>query len=226
MVSSVLVLIVAGITIFFIVNTNDKNSTSPLAVATVEYQGIPSEGMTLGDPNAPVTFVEYADYQCPYCKQFALQTEPKLIEDFVKTGKVKYEFRPMPILSPLPLDNKGNESVRAAEASMCAIDQDKFWDVHHLLFQKQNGENVGIFSDANLTAYATEAGLDAPTFSTCLSSNTYQKAVLDSRAQGVKDGVTGTPWLFINGTHVSLTTGGYDKLKQQIQAAIDGQPIP
>ena len=226
MVSSVLVLIVAGITIFFIVNNNDKNSTSPLAVATVEYQSIPSEGMTLGDPNAPVTFVEYADYQCPYCKQFALQTEPKLIEDFVKTGKVKYEFRPMPILSPLPLDNKGNESVRAAEASMCAMDQGKFWDFHHLLFQKQNGENVGIFSDANLTAYATDAGVDIPTFSTCLSSNTYQKTVLDSRAQGIKEGVSGTPWLFINGTHVPLTTGGYDKVKQQIQAAIDGQPIP
>lgn len=227
MVSSVLVLVVAGLTTFFIVNNNDKSSAPPpLAAVTADFQGIPSQRMTLGDPNAPVTFVEYADYQCPYCKQFTLETAPKLIEDFVKTGKVKYVFRPMPIVSPLPLDNKGNESVRAAEAAMCAMDQGKFWDFHHLLFEKQNGENIGIFSDANLINYATDAGLDVTTFSTCLSSNTHQKEVLASRAQGIKDGVTGTPSFFIDGTKVSLTTQGYDKLKQQLQAAVDGQPIP
>lgn len=220
MVSSVLVLVVAGVTIFFMVNKDTTSTPSPPAMTAGEFEGIPSQGMTLGDPNAPVTFVEYADYQCPYCKQFTMQTAPKLIEDFVKTGKVKYVFRPMPIVSPLPLDNKGNESVRAAEAAMCAMDQGKFWDFHQLLFQKQNGENIGIFSDA------TESGLDVTSFSSCLSSQTHLKTVLDSRAQGVKDGVTGTPSFSINGTTVSLTTQGYDKLKQQIQAAIDGQPIP
>lgn len=226
MVSSVLVLVVAGVTIFFMVNKDTTSTPSPPAMTAGEFEGIPSQGMTLGDPNAPVTFVEYADYQCPYCKQFTMQTAPKLIEDFVKTGKVKYVFRPMPIVSPLPLDNKGNESVRAAEAAMCAMDQGKFWDFHQLLFQKQNGENIGIFSDANLITYATESRLDVTSFSSCLSSQTHLKAVLDSRAQGVKDGVTGTPSFSINGKTVSLTTQGYDKLKQQIQAAIDGRPIP
>lgn len=227
MVSAVLVIAVAAVTILVALNsTDDGNSDPSIADATAIYQGLASQGMTLGDPDAPVTVVEYADYQCPFCQRFTLENEPKLLADFVKTGKIRFEFRPMPILSPLELTDKGNESVRSAEATMCAMDQSKFWDFHHFLFQKQSGENQGAFSDAKLISYATEAGLDVPTFATCLSSGKYQQAVIDSRAQGIVGGVTATPSFLIDGTRVLLTTKGYDRLKQQIQAAVDGNPIP
>ncbi|HWV34516.1 MAG TPA: DsbA family protein [Thermomicrobiales bacterium] len=228
MISGVVAVAVIAVVILVIVNNlgKDDGSLENLPAAESIYGGVQSQGLTLGDPNAPVTVTEYADYQCPYCANFALKTEPKLIDDFVKTGKIKYVFRPMPILSPLPLDSDGNESVQAAEASMCANDQGKFWEFHHLLYTKQNGENVGIFSNANLINYAAEEGLDVTSFTSCLNTGKYQKAVLDSRAQGVKDGVSGTPSFDINGTVVTYTTQGYDKLKQQIQAAIDGESIP
>lgn len=230
MVSVVLVIAVAAVTILVALNSagdgNADLSNPSIADATAIYQGLASQGMTLGDANAPVTVIEYADYQCPFCQRFTLDVEPQLLADFVKTGKVKFEFRPMPILSPLELTNKGNESVRAAEATMCAMDQGKFWDFHHVLFLKQDGENKGTFSDVNLISYATETGLDGPTFTTCLSTGKYQQAVIDSRAQGIAEGVTSTPSFVINGTRVLLTTQGYDRLEQQIQAAVDGKPIP
>lgn len=230
MVSVVLVIAVAAVTILVALNGADDGnadlSNPSIADATAIYQGLVSQGMTLGDANAPVTVIEYADYQCPFCQRFSLNIEPQLLADFVKTGKVKFEFRPMPILSPLELADKGNESVRAAEATMCAMDQGKFWDFHHVLFLKQDGENKGTFSDVNLISYATETGLDVPTFTTCLSTGKYQQAVIDSRTQGIADGVTSTPSFVINGTRVLLTTQGYDRLKQQIQAAVDGKPIP
>lgn len=230
MVSVVLVIAVAAVTILVALNGADDGnadlSNPSIADSTAIYQGLVSQGMTLGDANAPVTVIEYADYQCPFCQRFTLNVEPQLLADFVKTGKVKFEFRPMPILSSLELADKGNESVRAAEATMCAMDQGKFWDFHHVLFLKQDGENKGTFSDVNLISYATETGLDVPTFTTCLSTGKYQQAVIDSRTQGIADGVTSTPSFVINGTRVLLTTQGYDRLKQQIQAAVDGKPIP
>ncbi|HEU0164837.1 MAG TPA: DsbA family protein [Thermomicrobiales bacterium] len=227
MVSAVLVIAVATVSIVIAVNNSgsDDDPTAPSPLGTAVFEGIPSSGTTLGNPDAKVTVVEYADYQCPYCANFANQNESQLITDFVKTGQIKYEFEPMPIISQLPLTNPENESVLAAQASLCAVDQGKFWSFHQLLFSKWTGENVGTFTSANLITYASQGGLDVTTFTTCLDSNKYQQTVVDSHDQGIKDGVQGTPTFIINGTVVTLTTSGYDKLKSQIQDAIDGKPI-
>jgi protein-disulfide isomerase len=227
MASAVLVIAIAAVSIVIAINNRgpDDNSTAVSPLGTAVFEGIPASGTTLGNPNAKVTVVEYADYQCPYCANFANQDEAQLIDDFVKTSEITYEFRPMPIISQLPLTNPENESVLAAEASLCAVDQGKFWPFHQLLFSKWTGENVGTFSSANLIAYASQAGLDVTSFTTCLDSHRYQQKVIDSHDQGIKDGVRGTPTFVINGTVVTLTTSGYDRLKSQIQDAIDGKPI-
>ncbi|MGN6483074.1 MAG: DsbA family protein [Thermomicrobiales bacterium] len=212
----VLVVAVAGATVFAIVTSQKDSSPTPLA-SPMALDAIPQSGMTIGLDSAPVTVVEYADFQCPYCGNFALTMEPELIQKYVATGQVRFEFQPMPILSSLALDSPDNESVRAAEAGFCAAVQNKFWPFYSLLFSKQTGENVGDFTLEKLIGYAQEGGLDVTTFTTCMTNRTHLQAVLDSRQKGVDAGVSGTPTFFVNDTKVL----GAVNLEQTIQSAID-----
>ena len=192
----------------------------------IDYAAIPSNGMVLGTSGASVQVVEYADYQCPFCGDFATEVAPQLIEDFVETGQATFEFRAFPFLGGDDLTSPDNESVQAAEAAMCALDQDKFWEYNHLLFENQDGENQGAFSNDNLKEFAAELGLDTATFNTCLDTGMHQQEVLDQFAAYQTEGIDSTPTIFINGQSVPYTTQGYDLLKRQIEAAITGEPIP
>lgn len=106
--------------------------------ATVDVGGFP----IMGDQNAQVTIVEFADFQCPFCEKFYSATEPSIIKDYVKTGKAKFAFRNYAFLGP--------ESNTAAEGAYCAQDQGKFWEYHNFLYQHQGQENSGTFSKVNL----------------------------------------------------------------------------
>jgi protein-disulfide isomerase len=194
--------------------------------SAIDFTAIPQNGTVLGSSDAPVQIVEFADYQCPVCGQFANEVVPQIIEDFVVTGKATFEFQAFPFLGATDPASPGNESVQAAEAAMCALDQGKFWEYNHLLFENQDGENDGAFSDEHLKAFAAELGLDQATFDTCLDSGTHQQQVLDEFADGQASGVNSTPTILINGQPVYYTTQGYDLLKRQIEAAIAGEPIP
>lgn len=154
----------------------------------------------LGDPNAPVTFVEFGDFQCPFCNRFFREAEAQIIERYVKTGKVRFVYRDFAFL--------GEESVRSAEAAECADEQGKFWLYHDRLYnfiwdnyfgKNQNGENVGAFSTGNLERLAAETGLDAGSFKECLSSRRYKAEVEKDTADGRAAGASGTPTAFING---------------------------
>lgn len=214
----VLVVAVAGVTVFAIINSQDDSTPDSLP-ARMAIDDIPQSGMTIGLDNAPVTVIEFADFQCPFCANFALQQEPDLIKNYVATGQVRIEFQPMPILSSLAIDDPSNESARAAEAGFCAADQGKFWGFYSLLFSKQTGENVGNFTLTNLAAYAQESGLDVTTFTTCMNNRTHLQDVVDSRQKGIDAGVSGTPTFLVNGTRI-LGYGGLDKA---IQDALDAQ---
>lgn len=144
----------------------------------------------LGEANAKVTIVEFGDYQCPFCERFFQETEPQIIENYVRTGKVKFAWRDFAFL--------GEESFWAAEAARCANDQGKFWEYHNILFERQAGENQGAFSKANLKVFAGDIGLNENEFSTCLDSGKYRAEVeSDSRAASAF-GVNSTPTVFIN----------------------------
>ena len=192
----------------------------------IDYAAIPSNGMVLGTSGAAVQVIEYADYQCPFCGEFATEVAPQLIEDFVETGQATIEFRAFPFLGDAELTSPDNESVQAAEAAMCALDQGTFWEYNHLLFENQDGENQGAFSNDNLKEFATELGLDTARFNTCLDSGQHQQEVLDQFAAYQAQGIDTTPTILINGQSVPYTTQGYDLLKRQIEAAIAGEPIP
>lgn len=113
---------------------------SPTAAPKIDVQ--PGDFPIMGDPNAKVTYIEFADFQCPFCGQFFTQTEPQLISDYVKTGKVKFAFRNFAFLGP--------DSNTSAEGAYCANDQGKFWDYHNFLYSHQAAEGSGQFSLKNL----------------------------------------------------------------------------
>lgn len=148
----------------------------------------------LGDENAKITIIEFADYQCPYCEAFFTQVEPILREEYVKKGLAKMQWRDFAFLGP--------ESFWAAEAARCANDQGKFWQYHDLLLNRQKGENEGAFSKENLKTFAGELGLNTADFDSCLDTGKYTQAVKDDTDYGRSVGVTGTPGTFINGEQV------------------------
>lgn len=148
-----------------------------------------SQKLIIGQPDAPVTIVEYGDYQCPICKRFFEQTEPQLIAKYINTGKAKIEFRVETHI--------GEESIAAGEAAYCANDQNAFKNFHDELFGSQKGINDGAFSDENLKAMAKKLGLDTAKFNTCLDNQTYRQTVLNSNAEAQERGVTATPTFFI-----------------------------
>ncbi len=148
----------------------------------------------LGDKNAKVTVVEFADFQCPFCEQWFSNVEAPLIKDYVNTGKVKFAFRNYAFL--------GQESTWAAEAAYCANDQGKFWDYHDYLYKHQGAENSGAFSKANLEQFAADLGLNTQQFNNCLDTDKYASQVANDVKEGQAAGVSGTPTSFVDGQSV------------------------
>lgn len=162
----------------------------------------------MGDPNAPVTVYEYADYQCPACAYFAKQYKPKIENDYIKTGRVRLVFKNFAFL--------GQESVWAAEAAYCAAEQGGFWAYHDKLFANQRGENRGAFSKPNLVRFARELGLKAEDFQSCLDSGRYRQKIQDELREGKAQGVNSTPSFIVNG---QLVRGAdYLRLRELIES--------
>jgi protein-disulfide isomerase len=147
------------------------------------------DGPTLGSADAPVTILEFSDYQCPFCRRHFTNTFAALKTGYIETGKVRYFFRDFPLDSIHPYARK------AAEAAHCAGDQGKFWDMHDVMFNNQNA----LMSD-NLRHFAKHMKLDVDTFNACLDSGKYAKSVDEHVAAGSAAGVTGTPGFFIGKT--------------------------
>lgn len=159
----------------------------PAAKVDVQVGSLP----VLGQENAPVTIVEFTDYQCPFCGRHFTSTMPQIKKEYIDPGKVKYYVRDFPLTSIHP------QAQKAAEAARCADDQNAFWKYHDTIF-----ENQQTLSEANLKKWAVDLGLDAAAFNDCLDSGKHEQAVKDDLAAGTKLGVNGTPGFFINGRPV------------------------
>jgi protein-disulfide isomerase len=173
-------------------------------------KNIPTNGHTMGVSTAPVQVVEWADYQCPFCGAFARTVQPELVKAYVATGKVCFEYQDFAFLGP--------ESVLAAEAADCAMDQGNFWQYHDSLFANQGAENSGAFSPERLGELAAQMGLDTRQFSQCLTSGSHREAVLALRQDGIEHGIHGTPSLIVNGQKIVYQ--GWDSLQYAIDAAL------
>lgn len=141
----------------------------------------------LGDPQAPLTIVEFADFQCPFCGRFFKTTEQEIIDKYVKTGKAKFVYR------DFPLTSIHEEAQKSAEAAECADEQGKFWEYHDLIYERQDKLSV-----ARYKAWAAELGLDTSQFNQCLDSGKYFEEVQKDFRDGQAAGVKGTPGTFVN----------------------------
>jgi protein-disulfide isomerase len=161
----------------------------PQAGARVAATVTTGDNPSLGRRDAPVTIVEFSDYQCPFCRQFVSTTLPAIKSAYVDSGKVRYVFRDFPIDHIHPYARK------ASEAARCAGDQGKYWEMHDLLFQNQQS-----LAPDQLPALGSKLGLDAAAFNACLSSSKYASAIQQNFGDGSAAGVRGTPSFVIGRT--------------------------
>ena len=151
-----------------------------------------------GEADAPVTIVEYTDYQCPYCQRHSAETLPRLISEMIDAGRVRY------VVKDFPLDSIHPEARAAAVAARCAAEQDAYWPMHDALFAGQ-GEwgGLGEGAAAAFIGIAAELGLDGDLFSACLASGRHDATIQANQDEGIALGVNGTPAFFINGFPIS-----------------------
>ena len=146
----------------------------------------------LGDPNAPITIVEFGDYQCHQCYNWFHNTKPSITQDYIDTGKANLIFVDLAFL--------GRDSPLAAQASYCAEDQGAYWDYHDMLYTSQEEKIDGGWANAErLKAFAFVIGLDMELFESCLDSGKYVQRVQYNIRQANEHGINGTPGFIIVG---------------------------
>jgi len=173
-----------------------------------------AQGVTKGDPDAPITIVEFADYQCPGCAGFALSVKPQIDLSYVETGKAKFVYDDFPLVSIHQF------SFLAARAARCAADQDKFWEYQTELFRNQpswaaDAAPIGKFLD-----YAGAIDLDEGTFEACVKSDQHADVVSANMRLAYELGINVTPTIMISaGGGMARRLNNVDF--QSIQSVVD-----
>jgi protein-disulfide isomerase len=150
-------------------------------------------GISLGDPNAPVTVVNFSSYSCGFCANFASSVEPQLIADYIDTGDVYYRYVNIASNSP--------DLITAAKASYCAADQNRFFDYKSYLYSAVSTPDG--LSKSNLINMSSLAGMDQALFEACLDDSKYENAHTEDLKYAQSVGITGTPTFLIDGQLVS-----------------------
>ena len=143
----------------------------------------------LGDDNAPITLVEFGDYQCHYCNVFFQTIEEDIIKNYVKTGKVKMIFKDYNIIGP--------DSINASHGAHCANEQGLFWEYHDILYSNWTGENNGWASPKNLTIFAEKINADMDKWTQCMNEKSHSIAINESNNDAKSLELTGTPAFFV-----------------------------
>ncbi len=169
-----------------------------------------SAGTSWGPANAPVKIVEYSNFGCPHCKTFAENSGKTLRKDYEAGNKVSFEFKQFKLGDPSTTD--------AANASLCAADQSRFWDYHDLLFAQQ-GKMAAPFTKVNLKQYGAQLELDAAKFNACVDNGQHLNQVEADSQDGQSQGVDGTPTFIINGQKL-VGDVPYAQLKAAVDAAV------
>ncbi len=173
--------------------------------------------VVLGQASAPVSIVEYGDYQCPFCGRFFNQIEQKIRREYIETGKAKMVYRDLAFL--------GDESVQAAAAAMCARDQGKFWPYHDALFTAEildGAENNGNLNETLFLKLGKESGLDDKTFGECVKSKKYVESITQETSKIQSLGVNATPTTYVNDTLVRGAVP-YEEFKAAVEAEFKGK---
>ena len=179
-------------------NNMKQDPTDPEAIINKLFTPVSVNASALGDKNANITIVEFADYQCPFCARFHKETQGSIIQNFVDTGKVKFLFKDL-IVNHRPNDKA---STLAAVASYCAAEQGKYWEYNDELYKNSEGENTGWVTKDNLKQFANNIRVpDLMKFSDCVESEKYNTIVNENNLLGRSIGLSSTPtFIFYNGT--------------------------
>jgi protein-disulfide isomerase len=179
------------------------------------FGDIPQDGVTLGEPDAPATLIEFADLQCPFCAQYTTGALPTVIQDYVRSGRLKMQLRLLRFIGP--------DSERGAEVAAAATLQNKGWDYSDLFYRNQGQENSGYATDAFLERLARETpGRDVDQLESDLDSPPAQRLISHAERQANQLGVSGTPTFFIqkgNGAPQQLQLSSLDA--DSVTTAID-----
>ena len=203
--------------------TTTAPSAQAGAATAAQVLALGSRDAILGNQSAPVTIVEYGDYQCPFCARYFSTIQPQIVSGFINSGKAKMVFRDFPFLGP--------ESESAAEAAQCAEDQNKLWAYHDALYMAKVGdenkggtENDGFYTRALFIQLANQVGLNVPTFTSCIDTGKDAAVVAAEKNNATIAGVNSTPITFVNGNEVEVNgqSAGADPtpVLQAIQAAV------
>jgi protein-disulfide isomerase len=165
----------------------------------------------LGNKNARVVLLDFSDYQCPFCGRFVRETMPELEQEYIKTGKVKYVFRDLPIEAIHPF------ALKAAEAVRCAGEQSTYWEMHYRLYQNQNALDVG-----SMPAHAQALGMNLAAFTACLNSGKYATGIRKDMADASAAGISGTPTFVVG---LVNTRNPNDRNIKVLQQIIGAQPF-
>jgi protein-disulfide isomerase len=158
-----------------------------------------------GSADAPVTVVEYADFQCPGCAAFATQLEAQFTRDYIDTGKVRFVYHDFPL-------SQHQNAIPAAEVARCAGAQNAFWPMHDLLYANQAAWGTSAQPTGLFTSYAEQLKLDRPAFEQCMANQTYRAAVVSAQQQAMQAQIMQTPTFVIDGQQYSM---------QDLPAAVD-----
>jgi len=159
----------------------------------------------LGDPNAPITLIEFGDYQCHFCNVYYQNTGHKIFKEYVMAGKINVIFKDYTIIGP--------DSTIAALGAHCAGEQGKFWEYHNVLYENWDGENNGWAGQENIFRFGEQIELDMDEFIECNVDKRYEQKILESSNDARTLGVTGTPAFYV----ISMDT-------QQVQFISGAQP--
>ena len=197
-------------------------ASRPKAVATRLDPSLPaikSEGYVIGSASAPVEVIEFADFECPACGQFATLTEPDVRTRLVNTGQVRFRFMDFPL-------SMHKNTWDASLAAACANDQGKFWEMHDALFANQDRWNGEATSRPRgpIGDLAKGLGLDMSKYNGCMDAETHRAKVQSHLSEGEKRGVQSTPTFVFNGLVVSSAIP-YDAFKKYVDGALKSAPV-
>ena len=173
---------------------NAAAATTPIPIPEETYNGIPvgftEEGFPYrGDPNAPITILEYSDFQCPFCVRYFVQTEPALNDEYVRSGQARVVFRDFPIVELHP------NAPAAHMASLCVAEQGAipYWTMHEKLFQTQSEWSNALDPVPVFSRLAEESGADIDAYEACMQADEKQALIDAALNEGRQAGVSGTP---------------------------------
>ncbi len=178
-------IIIGILTGVFLSFTNVPENNTLLTAKNLIEDGSP----IIGSPFAPITIIEWGDYQCTFCYRFHQTSLEQILNEYVETGKVKLVFKDFPLNGP--------DSVLAAEATYCADDQGKYWEYHDELYTNWGGEKTGWITRDSLDKFAKSVDLELETFNLCLDDHKYLQRVLDLEKFGRDIGIDATPSFLI-----------------------------